>query len=130
MVSLAESTILKQYETAVVRLGEALTRSPDEDSLALDASIQRFEFCYELGWKTIKRFLSERGLEESLPREVFKAAFRQGWLSEGDAFWVGMMKDRNMTSHTYDEKQAREIYSRIPSYQKAFRRLVEHLKNL
>ena len=46
------------------------------------------------------------------PREAFKEAFAVGLLDEGDV-WIDMLDDRNRTSHTYEEAQARVIYEKV-----------------
>ena len=42
------------YHRALERLQLALTKEPDADDMYLDATIQRFEFCFELAWKLMK----------------------------------------------------------------------------
>jgi nucleotidyltransferase substrate binding protein (TIGR01987 family) len=121
---------LTQWATAILRLDEALKQSPQSNPLAIDGTIQRFEFCFDLGWKTMKRALEVQGLQEKTPREVFKAAFKLGWLSEGDTFWMQMLEDRNRTSHTYDAPTADEVYSRIKGYHQAYQRLSQVLQRL
>ena len=59
---------------------------------------------------------------------MFKEAFRLGWLTEGDAYWGQMIKDRNLTSHTYDQKIASEVYERIMKYESGFNRVIELLQ--
>ena len=119
---------LAQFERAYQRFEEVLKRDPLKDDIAIDASIQRFEFTYELGWKTLRRFLSLEGVIATTPKEVLQEAFRIGWLSEGDAFWSQIIKDRNMTSHTYDQKIAVSVYQRVKTYAPAFGRLIDLLK--
>src|SRR5438128_1623090 len=99
---------------ALARLGEALAESPAA-SLAIDGTIQRFEFTIELFWKTLRRCLEFEGVPTTTPRESVSAAFQAGWLDDESA-WLGMLRDRNQTSHTYDEAAAREIYEHIRGY--------------
>jgi nucleotidyltransferase substrate binding protein (TIGR01987 family) len=120
--------ILSQFENALQRFSEALARDINKDSLVLDAAIQRFEFCFELSWKVLRRYLAREGINASTPREVFKEAFKLGWLAEGDALWSRMITDRNLTSHTYNQKTALDLYSRLPGYRKACEGLLELLK--
>ena len=96
---------LAQLERAFQRFKEALLRDPKKDDLAIDASIQRFEFTYELCWKTMKRYLAPEGFPLTSPKEVFKELFRLGWMTEGDGLWNQMLTDRNLTSHTYNLKR-------------------------
>ena len=120
--------ILSQFESALQRFSEALERDIQKDSLFLDAAIQRFEFCFELSWKVLRRHLAREGIAASTPREAFKEAFKLGWLAEGDTFWSRMIADRNLTSHTYNQKTALDLYSRLPGYRKAYQGLLELLK--
>lgn len=103
---------IENYLKALGRLDEALKhRNPDQ--FVYDATIQRFEFTYELAWKLMKAFLEYQGQESiNFPRDVFKRAFAAGLIQDGDV-WLTMMKDRNITTHTYDEAGAKEIYTRI-----------------
>ena len=96
---------------ALDRLDEALAVPPDVP-LAVDGTIQRFEFTFELAWKALKDALAEEGVDARSPREVLRASFRLGWLDDEEA-WLGMLDDRNLSSHVYREEVAAEIYGRI-----------------
>ena len=100
------------YAKAVSRLKEVLEAGTDVD-FVYDAAIQRFEFTYELGWKLLRAYLSYNGIEEvNTPREAFKEAFATGLIDDGE-LWIEMIKDRNLTSHTYNETVAISIYNRV-----------------
>ena len=86
-----------------------------EDRGNIDACIQRFEFAVELWWKLLKRLLAARGEEEVYPKDVLRSAFR-GRLIDDEQAWLNMLRDRNLTSHTYDEALADQIYGRIRAY--------------
>jgi len=96
---------------ALDRLQEALNE-PTTNSLVIDGTIQRFEFVIELYWKTLKRLLSLHGIEAGTPRDAIGEAFRAGWLGNESA-WLEMLRDRNETSHIYNESMARRICRRI-----------------
>lgn len=98
------------FVKALKRLGEALKepRGP----LFVDAVIQRFEFTFELAWKSTKVALKQQGIEANSPREVIKQAFKVGIIENGDG-WLGMLDDRNLSSHVYDEDQAQKIENNI-----------------
>ena len=53
------------------RLAEAL-RVPEEEPLAIDGTIQRFEFTFELFWKMLQRRLARDGVEANNPRVVLQ----------------------------------------------------------
>jgi len=72
---------LRNLRRALDRLGEAL-EVPESNTLAIDGSIQRFEFALELFWKTLKRLLAEEGVETSTPKDTLRKAFQAGWLTD------------------------------------------------
>ena len=109
---------------ALTRLDEALDRP--EDPIVRDACIQRFEFTFEMAWKAVQAQAMAEGLECVSPRDCFRTAFRLG-LVENDTRWMAMVEDRNRTTHTYDEKAAREIYQALRDYARMMRRLLERL---
>lgn len=98
---------------ATRRLIEAV-KQPESDILR-DAVIQRFEFSFELVWKTLKLYLERQGHECGGPRPTLKKAFTEGLIStteEGDN-WLQMLEDRNLTTHAYDQELAIRIYQHI-----------------
>lgn len=105
----------KELSDAVLRLGEAVAQ-PENDVIR-DSVIQRFEFSFELAWKTLQLFLDHQGLEAGSPRQALKSAFVQGLIcDEGEAdAWMNMLADRNLTTHTYHQDLAKTIYQRIVS---------------
>jgi nucleotidyltransferase substrate binding protein (TIGR01987 family) len=108
------------------RLAEALGVAAAEP-LALDGTIQRFEFTFELFWKTVRRLLARQGIEANSPKAVLQQAYRLGWLDD-EPRWLKLLEDRKLTSHTYRESLAQEIYSRIPSHHAAMREVARKLR--
>lgn len=105
---------LVEFGKALRRLDEVLTRA-NPDDVVRDSAIQRFEFTFELAWKTLKRFLGMEGVEALTPREVLREAYAAGWIAE-DERWIAMLNDRNLSSHLYDEESALEIFQRLPGH--------------
>lgn len=95
------------FEKALNQLEKALKQPKSE--YIRDAVIQRFEFTYELAWKTIKAYLSTLDLTVLSPKEALKIAYQQGLITDAAA-WSELHVKRNLTSHTYDEILADEIY--------------------
>ncbi|WP_018248941.1 nucleotidyltransferase substrate binding protein [Orenia marismortui] len=103
---------LSDFKQALDRLEEGL-KEESINPLMIDGVIQRFEFNYELAWKVMKFFLEYQGIEGAKsPRTTFREAFSFGLIENGDD-WIDMLKDRNLTSHTYDEERAKRIYDKI-----------------
>ena len=102
----------EDYHRALLRLQTALTKEADLDDMYLDATIQRFEFSFELAWKLMKAVLEYEGIEANSPRSSIREGWKQGLISDAEA-WLDMMEKRNLSSHTYDENAAREIYREV-----------------
>lgn len=113
---------LAELGRALDRLGEALGVGAD-NPLMIDGTMQRFEFCFELLWKTLKVALYEtQGFDAVSPKQVLQKAYAVGWLDD-EKLWIDMLRDRNLTSHTYKEDLAREIYAHIHDYYPEMRRV-------
>jgi nucleotidyltransferase substrate binding protein (TIGR01987 family) len=116
---------------ALDRLDEALT-VPDTAPLAIDGTIQRFEFVFELCWKAMKALieLNAPSMDASSARSAIKAAYAAGWIDD-EAGWLDLLDMRNATSHTYRESVAQDIYRRIrlrvPMIRKALPKLQSQL---
>ena len=85
-------------------LRDALANGPDAlNQLEKEGAIQRFEYCFELAWKTMKDYLEQGGLVLSIvtPRQVLKEAFAAKLLDDGQV-WIDMLSHRNILSHTYN----------------------------
>jgi len=120
---------ITDLEKAVHKLNESLKRDYMQDDIVIDATIQRFEFTYELSWKLMKSYLEYTGnLEGSNPRAAIQESFKEGIITEGE-IWLQMLQDRNLTSHTYDEGTAIKIYNNIKNeYAKLFEQLLGRMK--
>jgi len=112
---------VSRFRKALDRLTDALAK--EDTDLKVDACIQRFEFTFELAWKTVKRALLVEGIICKTPRECLRESFRLGLIVDEEK-WLAMLDDRNAMSHIYSEEEARIIYARLPDYQKAFKSLL------
>lgn len=120
----------EKFISAVSRLEEAIS---DYEQVKLDSvrdgAIQRFEFCTELAWKTVREYLIEQGYADiNSPKAVMKTAFSDGLL-DSEQGWLDILESRNITSHVYDEKTAEEIFKSIKNtYINLFKDLIVKLK--
>lgn len=125
---------LSSFGKALNNLNRALVRAaaaPEDEELR-DACIQRFEYTFELCWKTLKRQLEE---EVASPAEVdtysFKQLFRVGGergLVADVSEWFDYREKRNLTSHVYDEEKARLVYAVISRFAESAASLLARLK--
>ena len=103
---------LENYGAALKRLREAITayKNNSDNDLYRDALIQRYEFSFELAWKTTAEFLYEQGITDfaTSPKAVFKAAYGGGFI-DNEIVWLQMIEARNSMSHTYDADASKQI---------------------
>ena len=94
------------------RLKEALEEEAND--LAVDGVLHRYEFTFELAWKTLKDYLEYLGvqLDTGSPREIIKESFAYHLIENGE-IWIKMMLARNSLSHLYDEDYSWQIYFAI-----------------
>lgn len=102
----------QDFYKALQKLEDATNEGDSE--IIIDGILHRFEFTFELAWKTIKDYLEYLGYTEKTgsPREIIQSGYKQGIIKDGEN-WIQMMLSRNSLSHIYDEKTSREIYSKI-----------------
>lgn len=127
----------KDYQSALRKLEEALIENINElpentKQIIIDGVLHRFEFTFELAWKTIKDYLEYMGITDRTgsPRENIQQAFKQGIIEDGE-IWIKIMLSRNEISHLYDEKASRRIYQEIKeNYLVEFKKLEERFEQI
>jgi nucleotidyltransferase substrate binding protein (TIGR01987 family) len=96
------------------------------------ASIQAFEFTYEVAYKMLKRQLEAMaGSPSDVDQMTFMQLVRAGF-EAGLVLDVGRFQDyrgkRNITSHTYDQDKAEEIVSVLGAFASDMRFLLAELE--
>ena len=116
------------FERSFLPLCEALKiESPSVVERA--GLIQFFEMAFELSWKLLKDYEEMEGFAPKTPREVIKQAFQTELVRDGHG-WVNALQDRNLMSHTYNEKVAIDVENRIRiQYFPLLRELYEMFKS-
>lgn len=94
-----------------------------------DATIQRFEYSFEIFWKFLKEYLRvKEGIICNSPKSCFREAFNVKLLTEDETVSaLEMTDDRNLTAHTYHEEVAEEIYKKIKDYYALMDKLCQNL---
>jgi nucleotidyltransferase substrate binding protein (TIGR01987 family) len=115
------------FEQALKTFNEALQlENPSE--LERDGAIQRFEYCFDLAWKAVKRYLEKTGLLDlNSPRSVFVAAYAEGVIDD-EVIWSTIILKRNASVHTYNRQLAESLFSELPVYYNAMYNLLQRLK--
>ena len=106
----------QNFDRAFLLLRSALEERCLEQMSELEKEglIQRFEYSYELAWKTMKDYLEEQGtiINPVTPRNVIKEAFSAQIIADGQV-WVDMMLHRNLLAHTYDFSKFKEVLDAV-----------------
>jgi nucleotidyltransferase substrate binding protein (TIGR01987 family) len=117
--------LASSFDTALSRLRKALVQRKDE--FVRDSAIKRFEFTFELFWKCLQAYCAFHGIECNSPRESLQQAFRLRVLSD-DTTYLEMLEDRNLSSHSYNEDVANEIFSRLKRYSSAMDTAIKNVR--
>lgn len=118
---------LEQLKKAIKAWQIALDKPYDD--ITRDASIQRYEFTFELLWKAIKIYLKEKeGIDCVSPKSCFREIRNLLKLSEKEIeLCLQMVSDRNLSTHTYSEKMAKELYDKLSNYSKISNKIYKEI---
>ena len=110
----------QNFRRAFSLLREAIEdKNLDEYSdLEREGIIRRFEYTFELAWKTFKDYLEFSGvhLTEATPKKVIKECAAVGIFGKAEInpeVFMDMMLSRNALSHTYDFEQFKMVIVNI-----------------
>lgn len=115
--------IVADLKSALARLQEALKL--EETLIVKDASIQRFEFTFELCWKlmqAVSRFKDAK--TTGSVRDSIRTGAQLG-IVENSEPWFEFHDVRNQASHTYNLEMADEVYQEIKTFPPFARQLIE-----
>jgi nucleotidyltransferase substrate binding protein (TIGR01987 family) len=116
------SKALANLERAMAEL-ESYAAIPISNRRDKAGLIQAFEFTFELFWKTFQKLSADAGLEALSPRESLLVGVKLHLITGSEReTWSQMLRDRNLSSHTYNAALADEIVARLlGSYLECFR---------
>ena len=119
------------FKRAYILLQEALDLLHEGklDQLSKEGMIQRFEYCTELAWKTIRDYLENQNVvfTQITPRAVLKEGIATKFLGRGDD-WMSLLDARNKMSHTYNVREFEIVIKEIKDrYILCFSELYEKL---
>jgi nucleotidyltransferase substrate binding protein (TIGR01987 family) len=117
----------ENFKKAYSQFHSAILDFENLSVLEKEGLIQRFEYTFELAWKTLKDYLESQEVSANFPREVIKSAFHYGLIEDGDV-WMDMLEKRNLMAHTYDEERFKLAVTKIKnSYYKAITQVYKDL---
>ncbi len=103
---------LDNYSRALSQLRKFIAQQNLND-LEEQGLIQAFEYTHELACNVLRDYLQSQG-HQSIhgSRDATRKAFNLNIIDNGET-WMDMIKDRNQTSHTYNQDTAHRISSNI-----------------
>lgn len=103
---------LANYQKALQQLGKFIEKG-ELNELEEQGLIQAFEYTHELAWNVLRDYLLSKGHQNIHgSRDATREAFKLELILDGDA-WMDMIRDRNRTSHTYNQETAESIVNNI-----------------
>lgn len=93
------------------------------------ATVQAFEFCYELSWKLMNRVLRLRSVEVGYAKDTFRKAVHEQ-LIEDPEVWIRFQNARNLTSHSYNKESLEAIVSIFGVFSIGMDKLIKKLQSL
>ena len=114
---------LEPLRSALRSLERGLVRyrlDPLDEELR-DACIQRFEYCFELSWKMLKRYLeateaSPAELDTSTFQNLIRLGNERSLLRSDWHQWKVYRQARTDSSHTYDATKAEAVFAIAPDF--------------
>ena len=133
---------LSPLEKAVAQLADALDAYNDEiiqktpryKKHMRSAVIQSFEFTYELTLKMIKRYLKTALFNPAAAasmnfKDVIREAYKKNLVNSDVSVWEQYRENRGITSHTYDEEKAQDVFEAASEFLHEARHVLSSLKN-
>ncbi len=100
------------YQRALAQLTKFIDKG-ELNELEEQGLIQAFEYTHELAWNVLRDYLREQGNPNIYgSRDATREAFKLELIHDGDS-WMDMIRDRNRTTHTYNQETARAIATDI-----------------
>lgn len=100
-----------------------------ENGINTDATIQRFKITFELTWKLLNVLVRESIQEVYGPKNTLREAVKLGFI-ENIEKWFEFLDARNLTTHTYEEETAEEVYKTAVQFNVEVEMLIEKAKSM
>lgn len=90
-------------------------------------AVQAFEFCYELAWKAMKKFLEDQGQVVGSPKDTFRKAAQERLIDDPEK-WFGFQEKRNLTVHTYEHECVELVLNAFDQFSDELKKLIINLE--
>jgi nucleotidyltransferase substrate binding protein (TIGR01987 family) len=124
------------FNKALAQLTQAiaLEKTRPLSNLERQGLIKSYEYTYEMAWNVMKDYFAFQGtVSIAGSRDAIREAFLRELIEDGET-WMAMVRDRNRTTHTYNEAVALEIAKNIVNQYHAlflaFQQKMQELQNV
>ncbi len=122
-----KNMILMQLDRSYKKLLEAI-ETPLSQPLAIDGTIRRFEFTYEIACEAINTFF--RDDEPAKPRRnPLTQALSEGWIDEPET-WMELMNSKNHAAFAFCEPLSKDVYDTIKKNHHVFDDLIASCRKM
>lgn len=115
---------ISDLSQGLLRLEEAVAL--DSNLIVQDATIQRFEFCFEMSWKLLQTMVHDMGIVAYGPKNVIREAANASLLDSAED-WLHFAEMRNLASHTYNQESAEKVYAAATEFVPMVKKLLERI---
>lgn len=92
-----------------------------------DATIQRFEFTFELTWKTLQEYIRDQGFDCKSPKNCIRESARLGLIDNIEK-WFKFLDNRNLIAHIYNKELANRVYLQAIKFPKEVEKILDKLQ--
>ena len=121
-------SLIADLEDAQRRLLE--TQKFPDDLIHNESALQRFEFTFELVWKTMQIALRFKGETSKGPRDSIRAVAQYDLIDDPQV-WFMYLENRNLTTRVYNTKMAQKVLETLSDFSehvgKFIRRVHKHI---
>ncbi len=126
---------IENLEKSVKRFLEMYNTYKEDNTVGIfkdsvkEALVQRFEYCEELFWKVLRRYIiNNMGVNVvSAPKIVYRTAAKLEILDS--EIWIKFVDVRNIASHTYAEESLDIVLSVVDEFSIYSSQLLQYLRD-
>lgn len=116
--------LIENLKKANQRLKQATKTKPTQ--MNKDATIQRFEFTFELAWKTMQEYIRDQGFDCKSPKNCIREGARLDLIDNPEK-WFEFLNNRNLIAYTYNEKIANTVYRKAIKFSQNLDKFLQNI---
>ena len=120
-------TVLMHLDRSYKKLLEAF-EIPLSQPLAIDGTIRRFEFTYEIACEAINTFFRGDALPKS-HRNCLVQALSEGWIDDPDT-WLALITSKNHAAFAFCEQLSKDVYDTVRKNHYVFDHLIASCRKM